>query len=682
MDKTQLLEVAEIELTMEERILRGVSRMNKAVAMENQTTASPVYTLRDTQTTVFNDFAAYLLEVATRPSRNDELSMSRIILPPRTGKTVIAAHCIGTTALCSLFIVPTRTLVDQVAEEFRARLPGIPVGTYYGEEKKLVDHGVNVTTYNILQQQWKAQECLPRQVRNAALIFADEAHHSMTKPRLTMLREGFDPKAIRVALTATPDYDDERKLAGFFPELIHEITLPEAVQLELVAPLRVWVYEVDEDASMVTMVAGDYHEETISRLMSSAPFFEATKTIRYSPENLFKQALICCRTRQQAYDLHKYLLQHRPADTPKPQLILSTTDKNERQDILRKYEIGWVDTIVSVAVLTEGWSSPKCKLLIDLSPSLSLVRATQKFFRPMTKYEEREASVYILVPTNLPQPPILPMELFHWSEETYESGTLVASAKRQKHEASLPSLKRHRITPIEKVRLKSRVLVCARFEKPALDPKDADQIRQVMGSNSNLFEDGRLCGLQRFRWLLFSHLLFSGRGEQLLRYLKVTSSREGYIAYMARLFPEEAASRFFYYSDRTVEDVAACQKELLAFETKLLEGSDKFGEVNPDYEYSYKALAGPLAREPEPTPEEALHQKELRLTFPSLFFALRPIEQDILIRRFGLGGEEEQTLKKVGDCYNLSRERIRGIESQALFKLRRGLLMRDPDLIE
>ena len=56
---------------------------------------------------------------------------------------------------------------------------------------------------------------------------------------------------------------------------------------------------------------------------------------------------------------------------------------------------------------------------------------------------------------------------------------------------------------------------------------------------------------------------------------------------------------------------------------------------------------------------------------------LRPIEADILRQRFGLTTEQELTLKEIGDKYNLSRERIRQLQEQALQKMRRALSRRD-----
>src|SRR4029078_11764646 len=56
---------------------------------------------------------------------------------------------------------------------------------------------------------------------------------------------------------------------------------------------------------------------------------------------------------------------------------------------------------------------------------------------------------------------------------------------------------------------------------------------------------------------------------------------------------------------------------------------------------------------------------------------LKPIEADILRQRFGLDTDQELTLKEIGEKYNLSRERIRQLQEQALTKMRRALQRKD-----
>ncbi|MDD5307680.1 MAG: sigma-70 family RNA polymerase sigma factor [Deltaproteobacteria bacterium] len=53
--------------------------------------------------------------------------------------------------------------------------------------------------------------------------------------------------------------------------------------------------------------------------------------------------------------------------------------------------------------------------------------------------------------------------------------------------------------------------------------------------------------------------------------------------------------------------------------------------------------------------------------------ALTPMERRIISWRFGLEDDDERTLKQIGSFYNLSRERIRQLQEQALRKMRRRL---------
>lgn len=79
----------------------------------------------------------------------------------------------------------------------------------------------------------------------------------------------------------------------------------------------------------------------------------------------------------------------------------------------------------------------------------------------------------------------------------------------------------------------------------------------------------------------------------------------------------------------------------------------------------------------EISPTQDLEWEALTTEVRSMLGELRPIEADILRQRFGLGTEQELTLKEIGDKYNLSRERIRQLQEQALAKMRRALARRD-----
>jgi RNA polymerase primary sigma factor len=70
-------------------------------------------------------------------------------------------------------------------------------------------------------------------------------------------------------------------------------------------------------------------------------------------------------------------------------------------------------------------------------------------------------------------------------------------------------------------------------------------------------------------------------------------------------------------------------------------------------------------------PLEALIHHALKSDLYQGFHQLKPLEQDILTLRYGLNGDTAYSLAEVGSHYDLTRERIRQIETEALRKLRK-----------
>lgn len=74
------------------------------------------------------------------------------------------------------------------------------------------------------------------------------------------------------------------------------------------------------------------------------------------------------------------------------------------------------------------------------------------------------------------------------------------------------------------------------------------------------------------------------------------------------------------------------------------------------------------------SPEEIATKENMKQDINNLLIScnLKPRERDILILRYGLDGKEPMTLVEIGKIYNLTRERVRQIESNALKKIRKS----------
>jgi RNA polymerase primary sigma factor len=79
-----------------------------------------------------------------------------------------------------------------------------------------------------------------------------------------------------------------------------------------------------------------------------------------------------------------------------------------------------------------------------------------------------------------------------------------------------------------------------------------------------------------------------------------------------------------------------------------------------------------------PTQEDELLVRSVAERVGALLGELKPVEADVLRRRYGLDGQDEETLQGIAETYRLSRERIRQIDASALGKLRRKLASEEP----
>jgi len=80
---------------------------------------------------------------------------------------------------------------------------------------------------------------------------------------------------------------------------------------------------------------------------------------------------------------------------------------------------------------------------------------------------------------------------------------------------------------------------------------------------------------------------------------------------------------------------------------------------------------GDLLEDPNTTPEEFATQSSLRTDLESMMDSLTPQQRQVIMLRFGLEDGQALTLAKIGDLLNISRERVRQIEREALTKLRK-----------
>ncbi|GAX42821.1 RpoD family RNA polymerase sigma factor [Tolypothrix sp. NIES-4075] len=87
---------------------------------------------------------------------------------------------------------------------------------------------------------------------------------------------------------------------------------------------------------------------------------------------------------------------------------------------------------------------------------------------------------------------------------------------------------------------------------------------------------------------------------------------------------------------------------------------------------NYDTELGEMLEDPGASPEEFVMQSSLSFDLDRLMADLTPQQREVLTLRFGLTDGQALTLARIGELLNISRERVRQIEREALTKLRKS----------
>lgn len=123
----------------------------------------------------------------------------------------------------------------------------------------------------------------------------------------------------------------------------------------------------------------------------------------------------------------------------------------------------------------------------------------------------------------------------------------------------------------------------------------------------------------------------------------------------------------------TTEEIAARMDVSVSDVSNLLQVSDENISLSAviDEEHDFH-LSDKLEQDTIPSADFILLKNSLRHLLRNALDELDAKEDKVVRLRFGLDGADPKTLKEIGEMMNLSRERIRQIEAQALDKLNRS----------
>lgn len=154
------------------------------------------------------------------------------------------------------------------------------------------------------------------------------------------------------------------------------------------------------------------------------------------------------------------------------------------------------------------------------------------------------------------------------------------------------------------------------------------------------------------------------------------------LIHAAEKFNPSTGNKFITYAVWWIR--AYMQKAIRETSTGIKFPSNKFDEMKKS-KWKIASLDSPIKTDEETTLLECLpddyfmtsetecFQKDLMVHLKSFIKMLKPNEQTVIIKRYGLDGKEPMKLSEIGSLMGYSKERIRQLENRALAQLKKDL---------
>lgn len=271
------------------------------------------------------------------------------------------------------------------------------IGTHYEQTHATPADRVVISTYASLNHFAQTGELGEFQV-----ILGDEAHKSLG-PVTSANLINFCPNAIKIGFTATPTYSIDKKVGQIFDAPFHSTSLKEAIENDLVAPVHCLIYATDEEIPFFENTQ-EYTQKELEKLISLRP--RNDKAIEFAKDFIKdgRQGIIGCvpgsnlaHARMLAKDLDGDFVK---LDDGRFKFIRARSVGNhqsnaENRKALSEFESGQVDILMFVDMISEGWNSNVASFLIDLEPTASKVKKTQKIGRVIRKKANNLPSIVV-----------------------------------------------------------------------------------------------------------------------------------------------------------------------------------------------------------------------------------------------------------------------------------------------
>lgn len=359
--------------------------------------------LKRTETIKLADGSSYELDahqqdamLETACALEDGKKSFSIVHPGGSGKTVIEAGIVQASQAAKkllseegeeekdIVIAVERSLMSGIRDHLELAL-GKDVGVWGGGKKDLEPNVVVTSVQSLQHGKGHLTESLdPDKV---SLVIGDEADKYLTKGRKAILRKFRN--AVKIGLTATPEWSDGRHIDEAWGEIIHHLSLKEGITRGINVPPLYYMYEADIDGDNISISGGDYDKTSLAAAMKSVQIETAIPRIykQIVPANRRKNfpTLVYVPSVATLHATEERLKKQFAKDGLKITAWSGDISTDQMNGEIDDFKRGEVDILVLCEMGGRGLDLPRARCIIDGYPTLSANKLEQRHSRALRR---------------------------------------------------------------------------------------------------------------------------------------------------------------------------------------------------------------------------------------------------------------------------------------------------------
>lgn len=301
-----------------------------------------------------------------------------LYLATGTGKTVIATHISQAIGGSVLFLVHREELVEQAMNKFNESCPSASIGVVKAKKNEI---GKQITIAGIdTLRSSKRIEQLPTEYD---VIFCDEGHHAGSLSWTRVLQHF---KGYKIALTATPERKDKKRLDHIFSKILYRYTIGDGIKDGYLCDLegkRFILEGVDLDTVKVRV--GDFNTSELAQKMMQENVIESVCDNWVSEAEKLKTLFFCVNIEHSQLIAYELGSRGYAADWISGDMALDI-----RKRKLNDFRTGAIQILANCQVLSEGYDEPSIQCIAMARPTLSQPLYIQQVGRGTRLYPGKE----------------------------------------------------------------------------------------------------------------------------------------------------------------------------------------------------------------------------------------------------------------------------------------------------